>query len=121
MHRRELVAAAAALPFATACRGLLHARGGNGGGGAQLMTATGLVDAAALGISLAHEHLFADLRPFAEQTDNPLPPDTDDVLRVVLPHLRDIRKLGCRTVVDCTATTLGRDAALLRRLSECMW
>ncbi|MDI9239151.1 hypothetical protein QLQ15_09535 [Lysobacter sp. LF1] len=78
----------------------------------------GPVDARQLGITLTHEHLFADLRPFAEQEKTPLPPDIDAVVEVVLPYLQAIRRLGCRSLVDCTATTLGRHPALIRRLSE---
>ena len=117
MQRRELIAALAALPVATALPGVARA-GDAGSAPGQVMTVAGPVDASVLGITLAHEHLFADLRPHAEQVEIPLAPDVDDVFRVVLPHLRAIQQLGCRTLVDCTATTLGRDAALLRRLSQ---
>ncbi|WP_345476076.1 hypothetical protein [Lysobacter panacisoli] len=82
------------------------------------MTVTGPIDADAMGMTLAHEHLYADLRPYAEQIATPMPPDADDVVDVVLPYLQRIRSLGCRTLVDCTATTLGREPALLRRLSQ---
>src|SRR5262249_57200663 len=37
---------------------------------------------------------------------------------VVLPHLKRVREQGIRTLVDCTPAYLGRDPALLRRLSE---
>jgi phosphotriesterase-related protein len=36
----------------------------------------------------------------------------------VLPHLRQVKELGCGTLVDCTPAYLGRDAALLQRLSK---
>ncbi|MEL1266343.1 hypothetical protein [Pseudoxanthomonas putridarboris] len=82
------------------------------------MTVNGPVDAADLGITLAHEHLYADLRPHAEQVAQPLPLDLDEVVEVVLPYLEQIRHLGCRTLVDCTATTIGRNPLLIRRLSQ---
>ena len=36
----------------------------------------------------------------------------------ILPHLRRVRDLGCRTLVECTPAYIGRDAALLQRLSK---
>jgi predicted metal-dependent phosphotriesterase family hydrolase len=42
----------------------------------------------------------------------------DEAFRVALPHLRRIKELGCRSLVECTPAFLGRDPALLRRLSE---
>jgi len=115
MHRREFVCALAASPLALALPGQPHAADISAG---QLMTVAGPVDAADIGVTLTHEHLFADVRPFAEQTEKPLPTDADAVVTVVLPYLRAIRRLGCRTLIDCTATTLGRDPALIRRLSK---
>jgi predicted metal-dependent phosphotriesterase family hydrolase len=40
------------------------------------------------------------------------------VVEVMLPYLTRIRSLGCRTLVDCTATYAGRDPRLLKRLSD---
>ena len=40
------------------------------------------------------------------------------VYRTALPHLKRIHEQGIRTLVDCTPAYLGRDPALLRRLSE---
>jgi phosphotriesterase-related protein len=37
---------------------------------------------------------------------------------VILPHLQDLEKRGCRTLFECTPAYLGRDPLLLRRLSE---
>ncbi|MDH5833418.1 phosphotriesterase family protein [Luteimonas kalidii] len=82
------------------------------------MTVKGPVDVAEMGITLVHEHLYADLRPHAEQAAQPITPDIDDVVEVVLPHLQEIHRLGCRTLIDCTATTLGRNPLLIRRLSD---
>lgn len=116
MHRREFLGTVAASAFAMA----LPACSGRGaaGGDATVMTVRGPIDADAMGVTLAHEHLYADLRPHAEQAATPLPPDANAVVATLLPHLRALREAGCRTLVDCTATTLGRDAALIRRLSE---
>lgn len=116
MHRRELIGALAALPLAFALPGCAQV-GEARGKGRQVMTVTGPIDAAALGMTLTHEHLFADLRPYSEQIATPIPL-TDDVVEVVLPYLQEIRRLGCRSLVDCTATTLGRNPALIKRLSQ---
>jgi phosphotriesterase-related protein len=83
-----------------------------------VMTVRGPVRTDRMGVTLAHEHLLADLRPQEEKARRPRPYDPDDVLEVVLPHLRRIHDLGCRTFVDCTAVYLGRDAALLRRIAK---
>lgn len=117
MQRREFLGALAASSFCLALPGCVR-NGGVGRDGATVMTVRGPVAAVDLGMTLAHEHLYADVRPHAEQSAMPLPPDPDDVVEVVLPYLQRIRQLGCRTLVDCTATTLGRDPALIRRLSE---
>ena len=37
---------------------------------------------------------------------------------MVLPHLQQVRALGCQTLVECTPAYLGRDARLLQRLSS---
>jgi len=95
-----------------------HACAAEGISPGQLMTVAGPIAAGDAGMTLTHEHLYADLRPFDEQVAKPLPPDVDAVVAVVLPYLQAIRRLGCRTLVDCTATTLGRNPALIRRLSE---
>jgi len=44
--------------------------------------------------------------------------NADEVVRVALPHLEQARTLGCRTLVECTPAFLGRDVALLQRLSR---
>jgi phosphotriesterase-related protein len=40
------------------------------------------------------------------------------VFRVALPHLRELSRRGCRTLIECTPAYIGRDVALLRRLSR---
>jgi phosphotriesterase-related protein len=117
MHRRGFLGVLAVSSVALALPGCARVGGGAAGEGGMVMTVGGPIDAADLGMTLTHEHLFADLRPHAEQVARPLPLDMDEVVVVVLPHLREIRRLGCRTLIDCTATTLGRNPALIKRLS----
>ncbi|HEY7515752.1 MAG TPA: phosphotriesterase, partial [Vicinamibacteria bacterium] len=44
--------------------------------------------------------------------------DAGEAARAILPHLADLRRRGCRTLLECTPAYLGRDPLLLRRLSE---
>jgi phosphotriesterase-related protein len=44
--------------------------------------------------------------------------DRDEVHRVALQHLRQVRAAGCDTLVECTPAYLARDPALLKRLSH---
>ncbi len=84
--------------------------------GPQLMTVTGPIDPARLGITLPHEHVLVDFIGAGQVSKDRY--DADEAFRVALPHLRRIRQLGCRSLVECTPAFLGRDPALLRRLSE---
>ena len=81
----------------------------------EVQTVTGPVDAAALGVTLMHEHLLVDFIGAAGVSRSRY--NADDVFNVALPHLRKVRELGCETLVDCTPAYLGRDPELLRRLS----
>jgi phosphotriesterase-related protein len=82
------------------------------------MTVRGWIDASDMGLTLPHEHALVSFQPYAEWARQPLAYDRDEVVSVVLPRLRRLRDLGCRTFVDATPMHVGRDPALLRRLSE---
>jgi predicted metal-dependent phosphotriesterase family hydrolase len=82
------------------------------------MTVRGWIDASDMGLTLPHEHALVSFQPYAEWAVKPLAYDRDEVVAVVLPRLRRLRELGCRTFVDATPMHVGRDPALLRRLSE---
>ncbi len=77
---------------------------------------TGPIAAERLGVTLMHEHVLVDFA--GAEIVSPSRYDADEVLHVVLPHLKQLRSLGGRTLVECTPAYLGRDAALLKRLSE---
>lgn len=117
MNRREfihsslMVSAGATLP---ACSPLKMKKPES----VKVMTVNGPLNAGELGFTLTHEHLFADVRPYNEQVKNPIATDIDEVIEVVLPYLQEIRARGCRTLIDCTATHLGRNPLLIKRLSE---
>jgi phosphotriesterase-related protein len=79
-------------------------------------TVTGPVAADRLGVTLMHEHVLVDFIGAAHVS--PSRYDATAAFRAVLPHLQEVRRLGCRTLVECTPAYLGRDPRLLRRLSE---
>jgi phosphotriesterase-related protein len=74
-------------------------------------TVTGPISPSRLGVTLMHEHVIVDFGGTRQY--NP-----DEVFRTALPHLRDLRAAGCRTLIEPTPEHIGRDAALLRRLSQ---
>src|SRR5437667_5580617 len=82
-----------------------------------VITVRGPIRSSEMGMTLSHEHLLADFQPYAERQKHPLTYEQDEVVRVVRPYLDQVKKLGCRTFVDCTAVGLGRDARLLKRVS----
>lgn len=79
-------------------------------------TVTGVVPASDLGMVLMHEHVLVDFIGADKVSRSRY--DGDEVFRVALPHLRQARELGCRTLVECTPAFLGRNVSLLRRLSR---
>jgi phosphotriesterase-related protein len=74
------------------------------------------VDAGELGTTLVHEHVLVDFVG-ADQAGRHRY-DPEEAFRVALPHLVAVREKGARTLVECTPAYLGRDPALLKRLSE---
>lgn len=83
---------------------------------AKAMTVTGEVQAQHLGGVLPHEHVMVDFigaDKVSKQRYN-----TDEVFKAVVSHLKQLRAVGCRTLVECTPACLGRDPVLLRRLSR---
>jgi phosphotriesterase-related protein len=85
---------------------------------AQVMTVRGLIDAEAMGFTLTHEHILANFQTYDELAKAPLSYQRSEVEQRMLPYLARIAALGCKTFVDATAVGLGRDAALLKRMSE---
>jgi phosphotriesterase-related protein len=118
MNRREFLARGARLAVA----GLGSAAWGRAmttettTGPATVMTVRGPIAAAALGRTLAHEHVLVDFIGAAEV--GPHRYAVEEVMAVALPHLRRARELGFAALVECTPAYLARDAVLLRRLSE---
>src|ERR1044071_8104647 len=86
--------------------------------GNEVITVRGPIDSSEMVMTFSHEHILANFQPLAERDKQPWTYDQDEVIKVVFPYLQQVKKLGCRTFVDCTAVGLGRDPRLLRRLSE---
>jgi len=81
----------------------------------QLMTVTGEIRIDNMGLTLTHEHLFSifGLDP-EEKSDY----NVDDLLSTVLPFLEKAKSAGCKTIVECTAAYFGRNAEILKIISE---
>lgn len=107
LSRRELLLGTGAM---------LLAGEGTAANGPRLYTVEGEIDAGSLGTTLVHEHVMVDFIGAEKVSRDRY--DADEVFRVVLPHLKQVRELGCRTLFECTPAYLGRDPALLRRLAR---
>ena len=81
-----------------------------------VMTVTGKIPASSLGITLVHEHILVDF--IGAQEYDPHRWDDEEVYNKVLPYLKELKTLGCNTLVDCTPAYLGRDVQLLKKLSS---
>ena len=115
--RREWMAASAALlSGACASRGVKPSSAPGSGGAPTVETVTGALAAGGLGLTLMHEHVLVDFIGASQVSASRY--DANEVFSSVLPYLADARTLGCETLVECTPAYLGRDPALLRRLSE---
>jgi phosphotriesterase-related protein len=82
-----------------------------------VQTYSGPIDAADLGATLMHEHVFVR-NPELEVNL----PDTEwspiDLVEAAARGLRDLHELGIRTIVDLTVPGLGRDATLVAKVAE---
>jgi phosphotriesterase-related protein len=76
----------------------------------------GPIDPQRLGLTLMHEHVLVDF--IGADKVSPDRYDRAEVVKTVLPHLDQVRRLGCETLVECTPAYLGRDPRLLAQLSE---
>jgi predicted metal-dependent phosphotriesterase family hydrolase len=81
-----------------------------------VQTVTGAIPADRLGLTLMHEHVLVDFIGADKVSKSRY--DADEAFRTILPHLERVRTHGCETIVECTPAYLGRDVALLKRLSD---
>jgi phosphotriesterase-related protein len=83
---------------------------------AKIITIFGEIPASAIGKTLHHEHLLVDF--IGADSTGYHRWNKDEVVEKVLPYLLKIKKLGYKTLVECTPAYLGRDPELLKMLSE---
>jgi phosphotriesterase-related protein len=65
---------------------------------------------------LVHEHVMVDF--IGADKIAPGRYDAEEVFRVARPKLEEVKRLGCRRLLECTPNFLGRDARLMKRLSD---
>ncbi len=82
----------------------------------KIITVTGEIPASAIGKTLHHEHVLVDF--IGADSTSYQRWNRDSVIEKVLPFLLEIKKLGYKTLVECTPAYLGRDPQLLKMLSE---
>ena len=82
----------------------------------QLLTVNGPINANEAGNILEHEHILVDFIG-ADQYD-PSRWDREEVASQLLPYLKELKNLGCNTLIECTPAYLGRDVQLLKDLSQ---
>jgi len=68
------------------------------------------------GLALVHEHVICDFIGADKVSSERY--SSEEVFEVMLPYLKEIRRLGVSGFVDCTPAYMARDAQLLTRLSE---
>jgi len=81
-----------------------------------LMSVLGPIKPDELGITLVHEHVMADFIGAAETGTDRY--QADKIVEKALPYLLELKKAGCRTLIDCTPVYLGRDPRVLRRCAQ---
>jgi phosphotriesterase-related protein len=112
MHRRTFLTTTTA----AAAAGLVRSPHFAGAEGPRtIQTVRGPMGASEMGSALPHEHVLVDFAGAEKVSRSRY--DADEAFRVILPHLQDLKKRGCRTFFECTPAYLGRDPLLLRRLS----
>jgi phosphotriesterase-related protein len=82
----------------------------------RIITVTGEIPASEIGKTLHHEHLLVDF--IGADSTGYHRWDKNEVVEKVLPYLLEIKKLGYKTLVECTPAYLGRDPELMKMLSE---
>ncbi|HAQ19954.1 MAG TPA: aryldialkylphosphatase [Prolixibacteraceae bacterium] len=82
----------------------------------KIITVTGEIPASSMGKTLHHEHLLVDF--IGADSTGYHRWNKAEVVEKALPYLLEIKKLGYKTLVECTPAYLGRDPELLKILAE---
>ncbi len=80
-----------------------------------IQSVCGPMHPADMGATLTHEHILVDF--IGAEEVSPDRYDADEVFEVMLPCLKELKAAGIATLFECTPDYLGRDPALLKRLS----
>lgn len=81
-----------------------------------IMTVSGPVSSEEIGITLTHEHILVDFIGADKISESRW--DKNEVVRIALPYLLQIKKAGCNTFIECTPDFLGRDPVVLKSLAD---
>ncbi|MEZ4771612.1 MAG: phosphotriesterase [Bacteroidia bacterium] len=81
-----------------------------------IMTVNGPLSVEEMGKSLIHEHVFLDWT--GADSINPAAWDSDAAFAAILPYLTQASEKGVLTMLECTPAYLGRNPALLKKLSD---
>jgi len=68
---------------------------------AKIMTVKGEILAMQMGKTLPHEHVLVDFIGADSVSRDRYNPE--EVFKVALPYLKEIKELGCQTFIECTA------------------
>ncbi|MBA7590605.1 Phosphotriesterase homology protein [subsurface metagenome] len=79
-------------------------------------TVTGRISPDEMGFTLPHEHIIVDWKGGDGKSRERY--DPDEIYRVMLPYLYDIKEFGVQTFVDCSPQYFGRDVLVLKRLAK---
>jgi predicted metal-dependent phosphotriesterase family hydrolase len=81
-----------------------------------IQTVLGPVPAEQFGPALVHEHVMCDFIGAGET--GPHRWDVDEVVRTMLPYMKQLKDRGFKGFVDCTPAYIGRDPRVLLRLAK---
>lgn len=114
MNRRHFVKIVTSAAIGTGIVGAQAAKATNLHG--KVMTVTGPIDPGQLGFTLTHEHILVDF--VGAEMIQPGRYDPDVVVARAVPHLKELKQLGVNAFVECTPAFIGRNPALMKRISK---
>lgn len=82
----------------------------------QIITVNETIRPSQMGKTLIHEHMLVDFIGADKISFDRW--DREEVVKVALPYLLEVKKYGIKTILDCTPAFLGRDMLLLRLLAQ---
>lgn len=82
----------------------------------QIMTVTGPVSSSEMGKTLIHEHVLVDW--IGADSTGYHRWNREEVVKRVLPYMKEAADIGVETILECTPAYLGRDPYILQELSR---